>query len=103
MSLKEDKLLRQLGYNVIMSRFFIKSKTNANEHAKQYFIALENDDYESCLIVRKLVLSSDERLCHDFEILREYKGKFLFEQRFSIKLETLSNVLKVLNPLHKVL
>jgi len=77
--------------------FFIKSKTNNKEFAKQYFMILASETTEPALIVRKLVYTNDYELyCDDFDILKKYKDHFLFQQIFSIKLSTLSSVLSVI-------
>jgi len=96
----EEKVLGKieaLNIAVVMSRFFIKSKTNDGEFAKQYFLAVDSDTTEPALIVRKLVFTDNYELYSDFELLKRYKGKYLFQQRFSIKLSTLNTVIDALN------
>jgi len=73
-----------------------KSKTNNGEFAKQSFVAVKIEEHDSSLIVRKLVLSDDFELYNDFKLLKKYKNKGLFEQRFGIKLSTLSTVILAL-------
>jgi len=82
---------------VIVPRFFIKSKTNNSEFAKQSFLAVTSDTTEAALIIRKLVLTDNFELYDNFELLKTYKGKGLFEQRFSIKLCTLKIVINALS------
>ena len=89
--------IEALNIAVIMPRFFIKSKTNDKEYAKQYFLAIQSDTTDAALIIRKLVLSDNFRLYEDYKLLKEYKGMGLFETRFSIKLSTLNMVISALN------
>lgn len=97
---KEEPVLARkeaLNLAVVMPRFFIKSKTNDGEFAKQYFLAVSSDTTEPALIIRKLVFTDNLPLYSDFELLKQYKGKYLLQQRFGIKLSTLSKVIAVLN------
>lgn len=84
------------GKIVIMQKFFIRSKTNNGEFAKQYFIVSKSDIYEPALLVRKLILSGDHALYKEVELLRIYKGKGLYEMKFSIKISTLKMVIETL-------
>ena len=99
MKKETDKLLQNkaLNISVVMPRFFIRSKTNAGEFTKQSFLAITSDTTESALIIRKLVLTDNFELYRNFKLIKKYKGRGLFEQRFSIKLSTLSTVIASLN------
>lgn len=99
MKKEESILVRKEALNlaIVMPRFFIKSKTNDGEFAKQYFLAVDSDTTEAALIIRKLVFTDNYALYSDFELLKQYKGKYLLQQRFSIKLSTLSKVIATLN------
>jgi len=97
---KEKSILARkdtLNSAIIMPRFFIKSKTNDGEFAKQYFIAVDSDKAEAALIIRKLVFTDNYELYSHLEPLKKYKNKYLLQQRFSIKLSTLSKVIAALN------
>ena len=89
--------IEALNIAVVMPRFFIKSKTNDGEFAKQYFLAIKSDTTEPALIIRKLVYTDNYELYADFKLLKNYKGKGLFEQRYSIKISTLNFVIASLN------
>ena len=81
-----------------MPRFFIRSFTNDKERAKQYFTVAKSDNYSEALIIRKLVLSENLKLYGgNSKIIKQFKDYYLFEQRFSIKIETLKIVMSVLN------
>jgi hypothetical protein len=88
---------KALNIAVVMPRFFIKSKTNDGEFAKQYFLAIKSDTTEPALIIRKLVYTDAYELYADYKLLKNFKGKGLFEQRFSIKISTLNMVIASLN------
>jgi hypothetical protein len=97
---KETSILGRkeaLNIGVVMPRFFIRSKTNDGEFAKQSFLAITSDTTEPALIIRKLVLTDNFELYRNFKLIKEYKDRGLFEQRFSIKLSTLSTVIASLN------
>ena len=81
---------------IIMPSFFIRSKTNRGELCKQRFLAAKSKESASALIVVKLVLTDNYNLYRDFELVKEYKGKYLFRQDFSIKVSTLSTVVNSL-------
>ena len=81
----------------ISKKFFIKSRTNENEQAKQYFFVINSDKFDNVLIVRKLVLSKNLRLyAGKYKILKTFKGYYLFESEFSIKLNTLKMVNEII-------
>lgn len=89
---------------IILSRFFIKGKTNAGEFAKQYFLIAENDVFERSLIIRKLVYTDnlDMYKREGFRLLRTFKNNGgLVEQYFSIKLSTLKAVTEAINIVNK--
>lgn len=89
--------IESLNLAVIMPSFFIKSKTNDGEFAKQYFLAIKSDTTEPALIIKKLVYTDNYELYTDYKLLKNYKGKGLFEQRFGIKISTLNLVIASLN------
>ncbi len=89
---------RQSAIQLVMPRFFIRSFTNDKERAKQYFTVAKSDNCAVALIIRKLVLSENLKLYGgNSRILKQFKNYYLFEQRFSIKIETLKTVMSVLN------
>ena len=89
---------RQSAVQLVMPRFFIRSFTNAKERAKQYFMVAKSENYSEALIIRKLVLSENLSLYgSNSKIIKQFKDYYLFEQRFSIKIETLKTVMSVLN------
>lgn len=81
-----------------MRHFIKKTKTNNGELAKQYFKVVSGTGYETALVIKKLVLSSDTNIyAGEYRILRTWKNKYLFEKWFSIKLSTLVDVFKWIN------
>ena len=82
----------------VISKCFVKTRTNNDELCKQYFALIIGDDHpeELVLSIRKLVLSSEIWLYRDMEILREFNGKTLYQQRFSIKTSTFEKAQKLL-------
>ena len=81
----------------IMPEFFIRSRTNDGERAKQYFISVRVEDAEPTLLIRKLVLTKNLSLYSDYKLLKLCNGYGLFEQRSGLKLSTLDKVLTKLN------
>ena len=79
---------------IISPVFFIRSKTNVGEHAKQYFITLKSATSGPALVIRKLILTSEPE---NYKILKKYKSKYLIEIIFSIKLATLNVAIKTIN------
>jgi len=82
---------------LICPQFFIRSFTNDNERAKQYFTAIKSEKYESGLIIEKLVLSKNWELYNEYKMIKKFKGYYLFRTTFSIKIETLKTVMNILN------
>lgn len=79
----------------IVARFIKRSKTNDNELAKQYFRVLTSKGRSSAISVRKYVLVSNDFDMYEqfgFKLLKEFKGRRLYMQIFSIKIETLGEV-----------
>lgn len=83
----------------VFSSFFIKSKTNSGEIAKQYCTVAKNDTCDTSLILRKLVYTDNIEMYKrgGFKLLRKFKGYGLFEKYFSIKLSTLKVILETIN------
>ena len=87
-----------IDYPTCYTSFLIRSFTNDKERAKQYFTVAKSENYSEALIIRKLVLSENLNLYGgNSKIIKQFKGYYLFEQRFSIKIETLKTVMYVLN------
>ena len=85
-------------FEIIIPRFAIKSKTNAGDLAKSYFIVIKSDIYPNdTLIITKRVLSKDTQDYADCKILRKIKDYYLFETLFSIKLNTLNTAIAYMN------
>jgi hypothetical protein len=81
---------------VTVDRVIIRSKTNGGDPAKQEFCIAysESKDDKPALCIRKLVLTENfHSFCRDFKLMRQFRGKYLFLQEFSIKCETLWPVL----------
>jgi len=99
--MKEEKEflgnVEPINLSLVMPRFFIRSKTNEKEFAKQYFVVIKSDNTDPALLIRKLILSNNFRLYANCELLKTYKGMGLFEDRFGIKLSTLKAVFYALN------
>jgi hypothetical protein len=77
--------------------FSLKSKTNFGELSKTQFTVTKTDTMDPALIISRRTLTSNFELYKDFELLKEYKSKRLVQQRFSIKLSTLSKIVEVIN------
>lgn len=84
-------------FHYIIPPFFIRSLTNSDDNAKQYFHLIEFEMDKPSLVIRKLVLSKNPIYYTNFRVIKIYKDYNLFEQYFSIKLETLSKVISVIN------
>lgn len=90
----------QLPQTIVMARYFIRSKTNVGEFAKQYFKILSREKMDTALVITKLILTEDidEMYYRNrYELLKELKGKKLYRQVFSIKAETLNKALSFFN------
>lgn len=86
----------------VIARFIKRSKTNYNELCKQYFIIAGSEGKETALIIRKNVLVKENFEMYEkygFELLKQYKDYRLYKQVFSIKLTTLSEVVRWVNGL----
>lgn len=73
-----------------------RTTTNEGEKCKQYFRILGAPMKDSALAITKLVLTERNELYekYGYRFIREWKGKAVYMQIFSIKLETLSEVVK---------
>jgi len=79
-----------------------RSKTNNNDFAKQIFRIASMEGTSPALIVDKYVLIDEAFKSYErsgFNLLKTYKGKRLYYQTFSIKLETLNEVAEFINDL----
>lgn len=86
------------GIKTVVPRFIVRSLTNDGDRAKQYVTVLKCDQYAPSLIIRKLVLTEDVGYLNvGFKCLKNFKGFFLFEQVFSIKVDTLNLVIREVN------
>ena len=75
------------------SKLIIHSKTNTGDLAKQYFLVASSPALDDALIVVKLVLTKDfNGYRKKYNIVKEYKGWYLFQFVYSIKLNTLEKV-----------
>ena len=85
------------GIEVMVPRFFLRSSTNEGEKAKQYFTVLKTNQFEPSLIIRKLVLTKDFALYQKqgYKGRKAYKGMYLVETTFGLKIDTLNSVLEV--------
>lgn len=86
-----------------MERIILRGKTNDRDTAKQYCYLSENKSkgYAKSVIIRKLILTEQKELyiLARYILLRKYKGKYLFENSFSIKLSTLNKIVDWANKL----
>lgn len=99
---KTNKTNGKLPICSVIARFIKRSKTNDNELCKQYFIIAGSEGKETALIITKNVLTKENFEMYEkygFEILKQYKGYRLYNQVFSIKLSTLSEVVGWVNGL----
>jgi len=86
----------------VIARFIKRSKTNENELAKQYFVLIGDEGKDTVLAIRKYVLINSRFEMYErygFELLKEFKGYRLYKQVFSIKMNTLNEVVGWLNEL----
>jgi len=86
----------------VIARFIKRSKTNENELAKQYFVLIESDGKDTALAIRKYVLINSGFGMYEhygFQLMKEFKGYRLYRQVFSIKIDTLNDVVGWLNAL----
>lgn len=97
---KADKTKSKLSTCSVIARFIKRSKTNDNELCKQYFIIAGIEGKETALIIRKNVLIKENFQIYEkygFELIKRYKQYRLYKQVFSIKLTTLSEVVRWVN------
>ena len=83
----------------VLQRFFVKTKTNDGEFAKQYNTVLEKIGFDSALVVRKLVYTTKYKSYEraGFTLLRKFNSSGLVEQYYSIKLSTLRVVVDAID------
>ncbi len=82
---------------IIIKKFRLKTRTNNKELAKTYFTVVEDETLDDSLIIRKLVLSKDVDLyANNSVIIKYFKDYYLFQQIFSIKLDTLKKVNEII-------
>ena len=88
---------------IVLAKFIKRTNTNDNEKAKQTFRIIGTNNENVCLSIHKLVLTDNRKLYDKvgFELLRIWKGKFVFKQVFSIKLSTLGDVVNWITSLNK--
>ena len=81
----------------------INTKTNWGEFAKQRFCIVWKEDMDKALVVEKLVLTHRIKsyTSSGYQNLKEFKGKALCRQQFSIKLTTLNEVIKWMKSISK--
>lgn len=86
----------------VIARFIKRSKTNENELVKQYFVLIGSEGKDTALAIRKYVLINSRFDIYEkygFQLLKEFKGYRLYRQVFSIKIDTLNDVVGWLNGL----
>ncbi len=95
--------MREIGEYKLFGEFHINTKTNEGDFAKQYFIIVGKKEYDTALIIRKLVLTNHRKKYEEenYKPLKTWKNQTLFEKRFSIKLTTLNEVLKRISTISK--
>lgn len=95
----KTNLTNFIGIEVMVPRLFLRSNTNGGERAKQYFTVRRTNEFDPSLIVRKLVLTKDFALYqkHGYKYLKGYKGTYLMETTFGLKIDTLNSVLEVVD------
>ena len=89
----------------VLSKCIIKNTNSENEMCKQYFKLLVSKDKpeELILVVTKYVLTDRSRLYLNFKALRTFRGKILYMQIFSIKMDTIMQAQKLLTINNKYL
>lgn len=95
----KTNIVNLIDIEVMVPRFFLKSNTNEGEKAKQYFTVLKTNEFEPSLIIRKLVLTKDfvPYQKQGYKGRKAYKGMYLMETTFGIKIDTLNSVLEVVD------
>lgn len=75
-----------------------RTVNNNGDKTKQYFKHMSAEDFDNALLVRSLVLSKNFSLyCRTHKVLREYRGYFLFERYWGVKVQTLTTALSLLD------
>ena len=79
-----------------MERLILRGKTNDGDTVKQYYFVTENKDkcYVKSVIIHRLILTKqkDNYLKTGHILIRKFKGKYVFKKSFSMKLETLNQI-----------
>ena len=88
-----------------MERIILRGKTNDGDDVKQYCFVTENKDkgYVKSVIIHRLILTGqkEDYLKTGHIPMRQYKGKYLFGKSFSMKLETLNQIVNWANKTKK--
>ncbi|KKM79869.1 hypothetical protein LCGC14_1345590 [marine sediment metagenome] len=75
--------------------FFIRSKANTGDLAKQYVFHLKSGKKEAIVIKKRvLIKSKDYYKWRGFAIMKKYKNHLLIQQMFEIKPDTLLSIVK---------
>lgn len=81
----------------IRGKKFKRSVTNAGDLCKQYFIVIDEEGKDSALAIRKFVLTdSSNAELYDrtgSRLIKCFKGRYLWFQSFSIKINTLNDAI----------
>ena len=79
-----------------MKRLTLRGKTNNGDSVKQYCFLTENKEkgYVKSVIINRLILTEqkDIYLKTGHIPVRQFKDKFVFRKSFSMKLETLNQI-----------
>lgn len=75
----------------------VRSITNDGDKSKQYFQVVMQNRIHSLLITQRVLTKNLLAFSHSFTILKIYKGYFLLERSYGIKMSTLNKVFSFLN------
>ena len=76
--------------------FILKSNTNEGDKSKQYCVIMIREVYDAGLSIKRLTLTKHRNsyLKLGFKVIKKYKGMYLMQQLFSVKLKSLNKIIK---------
>ncbi len=91
-----------MAYKNMKTKLIKIGKTNNGDQCKQVIKIIGHKPEEIALIIYKLIFTDNRELYEsDFTLLRKFKDKYLFEQVFVIRLNTLGEIVGWLNSNHE--
>lgn len=93
--------MSNLRIGLLMPSFFIRSLTNNGDRAKAYFLVAKAEGLDPALVIKSRILSRDIDLYGEtHKVIKKFGDYYLFERGYSIKIDTLSHVVKALLTYH---